>query len=146
MTMLATTQPEVDRTQYSCPNPDCPDFGKINAGNINIHSRADMRLYCTTCKERFSARQGTIFYNLKTDEEKILYVLKMAAERTSLRAISRILGPTTTSIDRWLGRAAMHVNEVNDYLKRELTVTQLQLDELWSFVEKKRQTHRPAIS
>jgi transposase-like protein len=142
--MSATT--ELDPTQYYCLNPDCPDYGKAGAGNIGIHSRADKRLYCTTCKERFSARQGTIFYNLKTDEEKVLLALKLAAERNSIRAMSRILDSEQASISRWLSRAANHINEVNDYLIRELKVTQLQLDELWSFVGKKRRAHRSYIS
>lgn len=142
--MLAPT--DLDRTQYYCPNRDCRDYGKMNAGNIGIHSRADRRLYCTTCKERFSARQGTIFYNLKTDEDKVLLALKLAAERNSVRAISRILESTQGAIDGWLARAAKHVNEIDDYLIRKLKITQLQLDEFWSFVGKKRCTHRSAMS
>lgn len=137
---------DLDRTQYYCPNPSCDDYGKIDAGNIGIHSRADRRLYCTTCKERFSARQGTIFYNLKTDEDKVLLALKLAAERNSVRAISRILDSTQGTIDGWLARAANHANDVSDYLIRKLKLTQLQLDEFWSFVGKKRRTHRSAIS
>ena len=137
---------ELDRTQYSCPNQSCPNYGKVNAGNIGIHSRADKRLYCTTCKERFSARQGTIFYNLKTDEEKVLLALELLAERNSIRGASRITKSTQSAISGWLERAAEHVNEVNDYLIRNLHPSQLQLDELWSFVEKKRRAHRSALS
>ncbi len=128
----------MDRNQLSCLNPNCPFYGKLGAGNISIHSNADKRYYCTLCKERFNARQGTIFYNLNTDEEKILLALKLLAERNSLRATARILDTTKESISRWLRRAAQHANVVSDYLLRELKISQAQIDELWSFVEKKR--------
>jgi transposase-like protein len=137
---------ELDRTQYVCPNPECPDYGKVDAGNIGIHSRADKRLYCTTCKERFSARQGTIFYNLKTEEDKVLLALKLLVERNSIRATSRILDSTQGAVSGWLKRAAEHVDEVNDHLMRDLRPNQLQLDEFWSFVGKKRCAHRSAVS
>jgi transposase-like protein len=128
----------MDRDQLSCLNPNCSLYGKLGAGNISIHSNADKRYYCTLCKERFSARQGTIFYNLNTDEEKVLLALKLLAERNSLRATARILDTTKESVSRWLGRAAVHANEVSDYFLRELKISQAQIDELWSFVGKKR--------
>jgi transposase-like protein len=128
----------MDCNQLSCLNPDCSFFGRIGAGNIRVHSNADNMYYCTLCKERFSARKGTIFYNLNTDEEKVLLALKLLAERNSLRATARILHTTKESVGRWLERAAAHANEVSDYLLRELKISQAQIDELWSFVGKKR--------
>lgn len=128
----------MDRDQLSCLNPNCPFYGKKGAGNISIHSNAEKRYYCTHCKERFSARQGTIFYNLHTDEEKVLLALKLLAERNSLRATARILETTKESVSRWLKRAAAHANEISDYLLRELKISQAQIDELWSYVGKKR--------
>jgi transposase-like protein len=134
----------LDRNQLCCLNPECREYGKLGAGNIGIHSNADKRYYCTACKQRFSARQGTIFYKLSTDEEKVLLALKLLAERNSLRAVSRILGCTKETVARWLKRAADHSSEVSEYLLREVKVSQVQLDELWSFVGKKRCRSKPA--
>lgn len=128
----------MDRNQLSCPNPNCSYYGKQGAGNIRTHSNADNMYYCASCKERFSARKGTIFYNLNTDEEKVLLALKLLAERNSLRATARILDTTKESVSRWLRRAAQHTNMVSDYLLHELKISQAQIDELWSFVGKKR--------
>jgi IS1 family transposase len=128
---------EIDPTQHGCPNPECADHGKVGAGNIAIHCRADRRLRCTTCNKRFSARQGTIFYNIKTDEEKVLMALAMLAERNSARAKARILGTNEDTVLEWLAKAARHASEVSEMLIRRLKVSQAQLDEMWSFVEKK---------
>ena len=129
---------ELDVTQYSCPNSECPDFGKVGAGNIRIHCRNDRRLRCTTCNKRFSARAGTIFYNLKTDEEKVLTAIKMIGERNSLRGIARTLDTKEDTVGEWAQKAAQHAREVSDLLMARLNLTQLQVDELWSFVGKKR--------
>lgn len=129
---------ELDVTQYSCPNPECPDYGKAEAGNIRIHCRKDRRLRCATCNERFSARAGTIFYNLKTDEEKVLTAIKMIGERNSLRGIARTLNTKEDTVGEWAKKAAEHAREVSNLLMIRLNLTQLQVDELWSFVEKKR--------
>lgn len=129
---------EMDRNQLMCLNPDCPDYNRKGAGNIGIHCRKDRRYYCTTCKERFSARQGTIFYNLKTDEQTILLALKMLSEKSSARATARTLGTNEDTVLGWLHLAARHAGQVSDLLIRKLNVTQVQVDELWSFVGKKR--------
>jgi transposase-like protein len=129
---------EFDRNQQYCHNPDCPDFGKVGAGNIGIHCRKDHRFYCTTCKMRFSAREGTLFYNLKTQPDKVLMALKALANHNSIRGAADILGVSTNTIMRWLRRIGKHANEISKQLIRELNLSQVQCDELWSFVEKKR--------
>jgi transposase-like protein len=135
---------ELDLTQQSCPNPECSDYGKVGAGNLRIHCRSDGRLRCATCNRRFSARQGTIFYNLKTDQEKVLTALKMLSERSSARATARTLGTNEDTVLGWLAKAAEHANQVSQLLVTRLSVTQAQIDELWSFVEKKRRAAKPA--
>ena len=129
---------EIDRNQLSCLNSECSEYGKFGAGNIGIHSCASKIYYCNVCKGRWSVRRNTIFYNLKTDEEKVLLALKMLSERNSARATGRTLGFKEDTILDWLKKAARHAREVSDLLITRLNVTQLQLDELWSFVGKKR--------
>lgn len=135
---------ELDVSQYSCPNPECPEAGKIGAGNIRIHCRKDRRLRCITCNERFSARAGTIFYNLKTDEEKVLRALSMIAEKGTARGTARALGTNEDTVIGWVRRAGRHSAQVSDHLITKLNLSQLQLDELWSFVGKKRRSSKCA--
>lgn len=135
---------EIDQSQHSCPNTECADYGKVGAGNIAIHCRADRRLRCTTCNKRFSARQGTIFFNLKTDEEKVLMALALLSERNSARATARILSSNEDTVLEWAAKAGQHAAEVSDLLVRKLNVSQAQIDEMWSFVGKKRRASKPA--
>jgi transposase-like protein len=129
---------EYDRNQLSCRNTKCPDYGKVGAGNIGIHCRKDHRFYCTTCKARFSAREGTLFYNLKTDPAKVMITLKALSERNSIRGTSRIVGVGANSVMRWLRRTGRRANELSDQMIKDLDVSQAQFDEVWGFVGKKR--------
>ncbi len=137
---------EVDRDQLSCTNPDCTFYGRTGAGNICIHCQADKRYYCTVCKTRFCATAGTIFYNLKTDPEKVLMALQLISERNSARGTARILKTNEDTVLAWLKLAGDHAEEVQRLLLRDLSVSQVQLDELWSFVGKKRWLGSTTIS
>jgi transposase len=55
----------------------------------------------------------------------------------SLRAISRILEISLDTVRRWLARAAEQSEDVNELLLRELDISKVELDELWTIVGKK---------
>ncbi|MBU0567978.1 hypothetical protein KKC52_08005 [bacterium] len=63
--------------------------------------------------------------------------LKMILVRVGLSDISFVLGVTEETVLEWLKRASEKAKEINEYLLRELPVTQVQLDELWNFVKRK---------
>jgi hypothetical protein len=46
----------------------------------------------------------------------------------------------------WLKRAGQHADGVSRHHLRQLKTSQVQLDEIWSFVEKKRSESKPAGS
>jgi len=48
-----------------------------------------------------------------------------------------VLGVTQETVLEWLKRAAKKAEEINRHLLRELPVTQVQLDEMWNFIERK---------
>ena len=73
-----------------CDQSDCRDFGRVNAGNIQVHSRVERRFYCTTCLHTFSADKGTFFETVRSDRHEVLKVLALLGERNSLRAIERL--------------------------------------------------------
>jgi IS1 family transposase len=47
------------------------------------------------------------------------------------------LGVTEETVLAWLRRAAQKAHEINAHLLRDLPVTQVQLDEMWSFIRRK---------
>ena len=119
-----------------CDNASCPHCGKIGADNIKMHSYAERRLRCTTCHRTFSADKGTFFATLRTPRALLLDVVAMLVERNSLRAVSRIKHCTADAVLHWLDLAGQHGAAVHRHFIRDVHPTQVQVDELWSFVKK----------
>jgi len=119
-----------------CDNASCPDRGKIGADNIKRHSYAERRWRCTTCQRTFSAAKGTFFATLRTPRPILLDAVAMLVERNSLRAVSRIKPCTADAVLHWVDLAGQHGAAVHCYFIRDVHPTQVQADELWSFVKK----------
>ena len=131
-----------------CDNEQCRAFGKVEAGNIQIHSYAERRYYCRTCRHTFSADKGTFFETLRSDHLTVVEVLAMLGERNSLRAVERLKHHPHNAILHWVDLAGQHGAAVSTLLIRDLHLTQAQVDELWTFVKKTRAsaTGRPSRS
>ena len=126
-----------------CPNPNCSDCGKKCQGNISSIATYETKsgtrriFKCSTCGKGFSETRGTIFFDLRTEEDKVLLVIKLRLKRMTIADIAEVLEVTEETVLRWLERAYSKSKEINEYLLRNLKVTQVQLDELWTFVRRK---------
>ena len=126
-----------------CPNPDCSHYRLMNRGNIRALSTymtqsGKRRIFCCSkCERPFSETRDTVFFDLRTPEEKGMMALKRLLVKVALSDISFVLGVTEETVLEWLRRAAQKAHEINVYLLRDLPVTQLQLDEMWSFIRRK---------
>lgn len=126
----------------ACPNESCPNYGKENLGNIvsngtySTKSGRVRKFICRTCGRVFCDRQGTLFYDLRSDEEKVLQALAMLAKGMTLRGTAEILHTKLDTIRRWLRLAADQAEKVSQHLMRDFQVTKVELDELWTFVKK----------
>jgi transposase-like protein len=118
----------------------------MNRGNVRAiaayPSQSSRRrvFQCKLCGEQFSETRGTVFFDLRTAEEIVILVLKLLLCRVELTALSFALGVTEGTVLEWLRRAAEKAEEINQYLLREVNVTQVQLDELWNFIARKQAT------
>lgn len=128
----------------ACPNGECRRYGEVNQGNIasngskRTNSGVVRNFLCRTCGKSFCQRQGTAFYDIRTPEERVLLAIKMLLRGMSLRGIADVLGVKLDTVRFWLIRCAGHAEAVNDQLIREISVSRVELDELWTFVKKKR--------
>lgn len=126
-----------------CPNADCSHYRLMNRGNVSAISpyltqRGKRRIFlCSKCKRPFSETRATVFFDLKTPEEKIIMALKMLLVKVALADMGFVLGVTEATVLEWLRRAAQKAEEINGHLLRELPVTQVQLDEMWNFIRRK---------
>ena len=60
--------------------------------NIGIHSRKEQRFICHACQKTFSARQGTVFYRLRTSAETVVIVVTLLAHGCPLQPTFKGLG------------------------------------------------------
>lgn len=129
-----------------CSNEKCPHYGIAGKGNIyatttyRAGKRTRKMLRCRTCGARFSERRNTPLFYLHTKQDTIEKIVKALAEGNSIRATGRIMDIDKNTICRILDRVATHCEKISAYLIKELHLTEIQLDELWSFVKKKRRT------
>jgi len=127
----------------ACPNPACPLYGKKGQGNIvsngTYHTKKGgmaRRFLCNGCGESFCSNTGTIFYDLRTGEEKVLLALKLLVKGMPLRGVGEVLGVKLDTVRGWLRLAASQSEKVNELLLRQIKVSQVELDALWTFVKK----------
>lgn len=129
-----------------CPNPACRYYRLMNRGNVRAiatywtHSGRRRIFDCKRCGEQFSETRDTVFFDLRTPEETVILVLKLLLCKVELTSLSFALGVTEETILEWLRRAAEKAAEISQHLLREVNVTQVQLDELWSFIARKHAT------
>ena len=135
--------PKPKYLDISCPNPKCKRYGQKGFGNVvsngtyRTRSTGKARLFlCRTCGKAFSSRSGTTFFNLRTPKKKVLMGLQLLAEGLGLRGTSRVLETKLDTARRWLAVAALHCEQVSVMLLRDLKLSQVQMDELWTFVKK----------
>jgi transposase-like protein len=118
----------------ACPNPVCIQPHVVRNGS----HRGRQRYLCRTCKTYFGETQGTPMYGLKTPAREVAQALLVVMRRGSLRAAEEITGHKYETISVWLKRAAEHAEALTQVLACDLHVSQVEIDEFWSFVQKKR--------
>jgi transposase-like protein len=122
---------------FACPNPDCSDFNRFDAGNLSVcewtgkhkHIR---RLYCASCGGRFSERKGTLLSYRKLPEPALVRIVKCLGHGCSIEATADICDVDPRTVEAVLAvagpRADDHHHLRQDQLHQPLAV--VELDEL----------------
>lgn len=131
-----------DVSDLYCVNCQCPDYGKRGAGNLvcrKVFGKEHHRFVrCRTCRVEFSERRGTALFAVRTPTAKAISVLEHIADGCGVRQTARLTGVTSNTVMRLTKKAGVHAGATHDELARHLTAREVQLDEKWSFVGKKR--------
>jgi transposase-like protein len=126
-----------------CPNENCKSFGLRNNGNIAYRGKygkdksRDL-MYCKMCGKRFAATQASALFGLHLSELNIRQIIHHAAEGVGVRATARLLDLDKDTVNRVILRAGEHCAAVLSGLLSSLALTETQLDELWTFVKKRK--------
>ena len=108
----------------------------IGNGTYMTKSGKVQKYICRSCGRVFCGRTNSVFYDLRTEEDEVLTALKMIPKGMSLRGAAEVLEVKLDTVRRWLSRAAEHSEEANKALMKDLVVSKVELDELWTFVQK----------
>ena len=130
-----------------CPDEECPAYGRfgddpmhdiVGHGTYTTTQGEVRQMYrCNVCQQSFSETAGTPFFGLKTPTKTVCIALQELAEGLGIRAVARIREVEPDTVLEWLKRAGRHCQELSECMMQDLNMTQVQLDELWTFVYKK---------
>ena len=116
-----------------------PPCGHCGSGRTvsNGSSHGHHQWSCRQCGRSFRATTGTAVARLRTPVEEIAGALLVVMRRGSLRAAEEITGHKYETIGQWLRRAGQHAEALTAVLAQDLQLTEVEVDEFWSFVRKK---------
>ena len=78
-----------------------------------------------------------MFYDLRTSEDKVVLALKLILKGMSQRSIAEVLEVCPKSVSTWLSRASDQSEAITETKLKNLDVSRVEMDELWTFVGKK---------
>jgi transposase-like protein len=130
-------------SDVACPNEECKQYGLTGQGNIvgngtyETKSGRVRKYICRTCGGIFCDRSNTMFYDLRTSEEKVVLALKLIVKGLSQRSTAEVLEVCPKSVSTWISRASDQCEAVTETQLKDLNVSRVEMDELWTFIGKK---------
>lgn len=118
-------------SQY-CPNPDCPDYGQVGAGNIGVHSQKERRFRCKTCGKTFAATHSTPLYRRHYAPQLFSWVVSLLAYGCPKQAIVATFGLDPRTVDDWWESSGQHSQDVHQATvgASRMDLGQVQMDEI----------------
>ena len=129
-----TAEPSL--AHLACPNADCSDFNRFDAGNLTVAQRGGQqpstrRLYCHSCGQRFSERQGTLLEGTKLPVDTVVRIVKCLGHGCTVEATADICEVDPRTVERLLAKAGCRAEDFHNLrLEKIDQVEAVQLDEL----------------
>jgi transposase-like protein len=103
----------------------------------NGSSRGHRRWECQTCGRTFAETVGTPRFHLHTPLPEIIRAILVVRRRGGLRAAEEQTEHNYETIAEWIRRIGDHAAAVTAVLSHDLALSEVEIDEFWSFVGKK---------
>jgi len=120
----------MDPSCVACPNLACPDKGTVGAGNVRVHSHAERRYRCRTCRRTFAATANTPLYRLHHPAATLTLVLTLLLHGCPIPAIVAAFGLDERTVRAWLHKAGAHAALLHDRMVADVGARQVQADEI----------------
>jgi hypothetical protein len=134
-----------DVSQFACPNPACPYRSKQPAEGGKrwvdqwMGKEKNIRLLrCGHCRQTFSERRGTALEEARLPAAAVEQIVAHLQEGCGIRRTARLTGHARSTVARYAVVAGAHARAVHDETMRGLKCEEIQADEKWAFVGKKR--------
>jgi transposase-like protein len=95
-------------------------------------------LRCGYCRQTFSERRGTALEEARLSAAEVEKIVAHLQEGWGIRRTARLTGHARSTVARYTLVAGTHARAVQDETMRGLSCTEVQADEKWAFVGKKR--------
>ena len=118
----------------------CPLCGHEKLHKHGKTSKGAQRYFCLKCRQTFTETFDTLYYRRQVSEEEIRIVLQSHAEGSSLRGISRISRLAYDTVVSIIQAVAEKAQLVHNVEVQNVDTDAIAADELWSFVEKNKNT------
>lgn len=131
------------RIHYPPPSLRCPRC-RGHSRDFFYHSTyrtrdGPRRLWqCGECGRCLSERRGTAFFNLKTPEAEVCRSIDAMLRGDTQTSTSQTRRHRRETLRRWRQRAAAPARAVDEEFVTDLRVSDLELDEQWSFAGSKK--------
>ena len=129
----------------NCPNRSCQLSGRADAkctirfGFYTTRSGKRRRFRCRACGKTFCSNSGTPYHRLQHRRATFDEVVALSVEGLNKSAIARVKRIAWNTVHRWLQRAADSCRGFNDRKINGFTITELQADEIRTFIRAKEQ-------
>jgi len=127
------------KLDVSCPSEVCSLFGKKGMRNIvkSGYKENGARNYkCTNCGRQFVRTAGTIFYRSRIKRKEAKQIANLLVEKNGIRSVGRVIERNRNTILRFTDRLADKCKQVNEFLLKDVKLSPIEIDELWTFIKK----------
>ena len=114
----------------------CPDC-KVECQRFGKHRNGLRRFRCPKCKRNYTEPHTRTLGSMYIPWEKALMAVQLLLEGNSILSTERISGLNRNTIMRVLVLAGAQCEKVSEGMIRNVHVSEIQADEIWSFIGKK---------
>jgi len=118
----------------------------VRCQSIGKHRNGLRRFRCPKCRKSYTEPHRRTLDSMYISSEKATLAIQLLVEGNSLRSTQRITGLDINTIMTLLVKAGERCQSLMDSTMRNLSVKRLQLDEIWTYVGKKRRNVREGDS
>ncbi len=135
------------KINITCQVPKCSYYLKDDGKDIVKRGKnraGHQQFYCNHCNSWFVETANTPLYHKHLRLDEIILICKLLVEKLGIRGIERATGHHRDTICQLLEDLAIHAETITQFLLKDVELTPIEVDELWSTIKKNKRKLSPA--